>query len=67
MDERDQVDEFTGYGLDGKAKPLSRRDVGIRAFFGLLVLIMLVIGHRDFLTQIGQGVGRFLERFAAAS
>jgi hypothetical protein len=65
MDERDQVDEFTGYRLDGKAKPLSRRDVG-SAFFGLLVLVMLVIGHRDFLTPIAQGVGRFLERFAAA-
>jgi hypothetical protein len=66
MDERDEVDEVTGYRLDGKAKPLSRRSVWVRASIGLVTLILTAINHKDGMVQIAHGFHRLLERSAAA-
>jgi hypothetical protein len=66
MDESGEVDEFTGYRLDGKVKPLTRSAVWIRASIGLVTLILTAIIHRDAIVQIARGFYRFLERSAAA-
>ena len=66
MDERNDVDEFTGYRLDRDAKPLSRKAVWIRSSVGLLTLIIVAINDKDELVQIGQGLRRFFERSIGA-
>jgi hypothetical protein len=66
MDESDEVDEFTGYRLDGRAKPLSRSALWIRASVGLVTLILTAIVHKDWMAQIAYGFYRFLKSWIAA-
>jgi hypothetical protein len=66
MNERDELDEFTGYRLDGKAKPLSRNTLRIRALVGLLALIIGAITHKEVLASIALGLRHLFEGLVAA-